>query len=176
MLDENTGAEAIISDEELELDLTLDGTEDAEVLAEKLEKAEKAKKQILARAKKAEEELRSLKVAPPTQKNEEKPITKDESELSDEKLWEIAEMIQEGYTKADADFISKNGGREALKNPNSYVSLALKSIKEQRAAEIAASQTSNQTGASEVERKYTEEQLKNMPLNKLKEILPHADN
>lgn len=175
MLDENTGAEATISDEELELDLTLDGTEDAEALTEKLEKAEKAKKQILARAKKAEEELKALKVTPPTQK-EEKKIIKEDSQVSDEKLWEIAEMIQEGYTRADADFISKNGGRDALKDPNSYVSIALKSIKEQRAAEIAASQTGNQSNATEVERKYTEEQLKNMPLSKLKEILPHADN
>ena len=171
MLDENTGAEATISDEELELDLTPDGTEDAEALTEKLEKAEKAKKQILARAKKAEEELKALKVPPPTQ-----TITKEEPQGSDEKLWEIAEMIQEGYTRADADFISKNGGKSALKDPNSYVSIALKSIKEQRAAEIAASQTGNQSNASEVERKYTEEQLKSMPLSKLKEILPHTDN
>jgi hypothetical protein len=172
MLDENTGADATISDEELELDLTPDGTEDVEALAEKLKNAEKAKKQILARAKKAEEELKTLKTPPPTQ-----TITKEEpKEDSDEKLWEIADMIREGYTKADADFISRNGGKEALKDPNSYVSIALSRIKEQRAAEIAASQTGNQSGASEVERKYTEEQLRAMPLEKLKEILPHSGN
>lgn len=108
------------------------------------------------------------------QKAKKQPITNTVSD-TDSKLWEIAEMIQEGYTKADADFISKNGGKEALADPNSYVSVALRSIREQRRAENAASQTNNQTGVSEVERKYTPEQLSNMSAEELEKILPHAE-
>jgi len=51
MSDTTTGAEAIIPDEELELDLTPTGTETEAELAQRLANAEKAKKQILARAR-----------------------------------------------------------------------------------------------------------------------------
>lgn len=44
-----------------ELEINLDGTEDVEALKEALEKERKAKNQILARAKKAEEENKVLK-------------------------------------------------------------------------------------------------------------------
>lgn len=168
MLDENTGAEAIISDEEAELDLTPNGTEDYDALTQKLKNAEMAKKQILARAKKAEEKLKGL--IPQVVTKEEKPVQPDDS-----RIWEIADMITKGYTKADAEFIAKNGGAEALKDSNSYVSVALSAIQEQRRAEQAAAQTSSGTGLSDVERKYTPEQLKNMSAAELAKILPHAE-
>jgi hypothetical protein len=170
MNEENTGAEAIISDEEAELDLNPTGTEDYDALAQKLKNAEMAKKQILARAKKAEEKLKTITPPPPQITKEEKPQPQDDS-----KLWEIAEMIQSGYTRADAEFIQKNGGTEALKDPNSYVAVALRTIQEQRRAELAASQTSSGSGQSELERKYTPEQLKNMSVEELRKILPHAE-
>lgn len=162
-------AVATITDEELELDLTPDGTEDAEALKEKLTKAETAKRQILARAKKAEEENKLLKAKPHIK--EETPTK--ESNIEDQ-VWTIAEMIREGYTREDVDFIMKNGGREALKNESSYVAVALRSKMEQRRAEQASSQTSVSTGGSEVERKYTTEQLKNMSRAELEKILPQA--
>lgn len=169
MSEEDQVAEATISDEELELDLTPDGSETEEELKLKASNAEKAKKQILARARKAEAELKALKEATaPKPEAQAKPS-------DDDKLWEIAEMIQEGFTRADAEFIQKNGGREALKDPNSYVSVAVTSIKEQRRAEQAASMTDN-SGGSAIERKYTQEQLQNMTAAELEKLLPHAED
>lgn len=167
-MDENPieSQETIIPDAELEIDLTPDGTEDADALTEKLQQAERAKKQILARAKKAEEELKNLK----------KPITRKEEPQAkvdiSEEIWTIADYIREGYSREDVDFVLRNGGREALKDPNSFVSLALKAKHEQRKAEEEASKTSTASGMSEVERKYTEEQLKNMSIEELEKILP----
>jgi hypothetical protein len=106
-----------------------------------------------------------------------KPISKEEPapESDDDRLWEVAELIQKGYTREDAKFIQSNGGKEALKDPNSYVSAALRTIQEQRRAESEASKATAGTGQSEIERKYTEEQLKNMSAEELAKILPHAD-
>lgn len=161
-------AEATISDEELELDLTPDGSETEDELKTKLANAEKAKKQILARARKAEAEAKALKeAAKPEPEAEAKPT-------DDDKLWEIAEMIQEGYTRKDAEFIQKNGGRDALKDPASYVAVAMANIKEQRRAENAASMTDT-SGGSAIERKYTQEQLQNMTAEELEKLLPHAE-
>jgi len=67
--------EARKTNEELELDLELDGTEDVEAIRVKLSEAEDAKRQITARAHKAEAELRALRArtveAPPLNNSEE---------------------------------------------------------------------------------------------------------
>lgn len=171
MSEEDTGAETIISDEELEVDITPKGEETYEELQQRLANAEKAKKQILARARKAEEKLKGY-----NKPEAEAPVTpKEEAQkpTDDSKLWEIAEMIQQGYTKADADFIASNGGKEALKDPNSYVSVAIRTVREQRKAEEASNATQS-VGMSEVERKYTPEQLQNMSVEELEKILPRA--
>jgi hypothetical protein len=171
MSQDNPVAEATISDEELELDLTPDGTESEDELKQKLANAEKAKKQILARARKAETELKAHKDAQiPTAE----PV--QQSSVTDDTIWKIAEYIQQGYTRQDAEFIQKNGGDEALKDPNSLVSLALKTVREQRAAERAASEVNTTSGMTDIERKYTTEQLQNMTAAELEKILPRADS
>jgi len=62
-----------------------------------------------------------------------------------------------------------------MEDPNSLVSIAVKAKMEQKKAEEAASQTTVGQGASDVERKYTPEQLKNMSLKELEALLPKAD-
>jgi hypothetical protein len=158
-------------DEELELELEdLDDTEDVETLREQLTKEREARKQILARAKKAEEALKKQPKAEPhkTNSHEAKPSGYDI--LNDE----VADLLMAGHTKEDVKFIMANGGVKALEDANSLVAIAINTKREQRKAEQAASQTTSSGVASEVERKYTPEQLKNMPLDKLKEILPKA--
>lgn len=169
MSEQDTGAEPIISDSELEADLTPSGTETLEELQQRLANAERAKKQILARARKAEERLKEFKPA------ETPKATAPQDTNLDDRLWEVAEMIQQGYTRADAEFVSKNGGREALKDPNSYVSVAIRTLHEQRRAESAVDNTTHTAGMSEIERKFTPEQLKNMSVEELEKILPHAE-
>jgi hypothetical protein len=165
MSQDNPVADAIISDEELELDLTPDGTESPDEVATRLANAEKAKKQILARARKAEQELKALKEA---QTPRAEPSKVD---IDDEAL----DLRLDGYSKDEVKFILSNGGRTALSDPQSLVALALRTKREQTKAEESAN-IPDTSGMSEVERKYTAEQLNAMPLADLEKILPKTDN
>lgn len=150
-------------DEELDLELDLDGTEDTG--AE--DKKDKIIKSLLARTKKAEALAKKAKAQAPRITTQEEP--KDFFE--DERL----DLLSEGYDKPTIKFIMNNGGRKALEDPNSPVSFAIKAMKEQKKAEQAAQATEDTSALSEVERKYTTEQLENMSIEELKKILPHAD-
>lgn len=161
------------NDDNKDLDLEINEETETEETQEQDKdwKAEAMKYKSIARRYKAKAE------------KPEKPAEKQETEITnekteepriDDKLWEVAEYIQQGYTRADAEFIQKNGGKEALKDPNSYVSVALRTMSEQRKAEQLANQTQDTSQMSEVERKYTPEQLKNMSAKELEEILPRA--
>jgi len=69
-----------------------------------------------------------------------------------------------------------NGGRKALQDPKSLVAVAIKTSREQRNAENAAGQTGNAgSGYVDAERKVTIDQLKNMSVEEMRKILPHAD-
>ena len=100
---------------------------------------------------------------------------------SDDKIWEVADLISKGYTKQDAEFIERNGGKAALADPNSHASLALKAIVDQRKAEQAATQT-DQSGGEDSFRVTNFNIPKNASLTDLKKsiadmekALPHAD-
>lgn len=142
MSTEDNGAEAIISDE-TQLDTLREGIDDPMVLKAQLAKEAEARRQLTARAKKAEDELKALREKPVT-------VVPAESDTNtptmDEKIWEVADLIRQGYTKADAEFLQANGGKAALADMNSYASIALKSVMEQRRAEQAASQTDQSGG------------------------------
>lgn len=166
MSEQDTGTEAIISDEVV-LDEIPEGIDDPQVLREQLSKEAQARRQLTARAIKAENELKELK-----------PLVERQKEVvstaTDDALWEVADYIREGYTRQDVDFIARNGGRKALEDPKSHVSIALASMKAQRKAESEASKTSDKTQMSEAERKYTPQQLRSMTAAELKKILPKA--
>lgn len=131
------------------------------ILKEERDRERDAKNAILARAKAAEAKLKEGKITQPEKG----------SQLNEA----LIDLRIDGYTREDADFILRNGGRKALEDANSYVSIAIKARRDQRLSEEAASQTSqNSSQLSEVERKYTPEQLKNMSAKELEKILPHA--
>ena len=121
--------------------------------------------QVLARAKKAEEALKKIK-----------PITKQEDAQSSQQTYtrEQLNLRIDGYTDEEVEFITRNGGAKELANPNSLVAGVLKDRLTQRKAERAASQTSDSSGSSEVQVKYTVEQMNKMSLKELEAILPHA--
>ena len=103
-VDTNTeGEEATNSNENSE-------QEDTVVLQEKLDQAERAKSQLTARAKKAEEELKALKANP--------PVTNPDPQLSDE-----LKLIARGLSDEEIDqakVIAKGKGivlAEAIKDP-----------------------------------------------------------
>ena len=147
--------------QEQELEINLDGTEDVEALKAKLAEAEKAKAQILARAKAAEAKLKTA--SPAVEKTPTPTAT-----INDE----VFDLRMDGYTKDEVKFIINNGGRQAL-DSNPYVKKAVEFMKEQRLAESAI--PSNNGAKSDVEKKFTEAQLNNMSVEELLKILPKSN-
>ncbi|NBW09213.1 MAG: hypothetical protein EBR82_14435 [Caulobacteraceae bacterium] len=143
------------TDTEIILD---DGTssDDIEVLREQ-------NKKLFERAKKAEAKLKTSKPA----ENITKPNTYG---IEDE----VLDLRLEGFSKSEVEFIMKNGGRKALEDKNSLTAIAIQQKKEQDRAERAASQAVDNSSMSEVERKFTTEQLRNMSASDLEKLLPHA--
>lgn len=79
MNEENTDAVVTSTDEEATIEPVADNTEEVEALKVKLAEAEEAKRQITARAHKAEEALKTAKTA--TQENKpENPFTRQQAE------------------------------------------------------------------------------------------------
>lgn len=176
-MDNSNGASGATISDEQELDTLRDGIDDPQVLKEHIAKETKARREITARAKRAEAELAALKaksgegdgkttVTP--------PVNSNNSPSGDYIPKAELDLRLSGWSQEDARFILLNGGPDSLKDPNSLVSIALKAKKEQKDAEIAAAATTVGAGASEVERKYTADQLKSMTAAELEKILPHA--
>ena len=126
-------------------------------------KLQETNKKLFERAKKAEADLKLYKGKP-------KETITPPTDIEDERL----ELRLQGYSKEDVKFIMQNGGSKILEDKTSLVSIALEAKRAQQRAEQAAQQTTNTTGLSEVERKYTPAQLKNMSAKELEKILPHA--
>jgi hypothetical protein len=146
-------------EQELDLELELDGTEDVETLKGQLAKKDEIIRQQNARLKQAKEKPQQTQI-----------ITKP-SEIEDERL----ELRLQGYSKDDVNFIMNNGGAKVLEDNTSLVAIALNTKKEQKRAEEAASQTEQSSTLSEIERKYTEEQMRNMSVEELGKLLPHVN-
>jgi len=158
----NENQDSLTLDEEITLEET---TEEVDV-----EKLKETNKKLFERAKNAEAKLKQVK--PHINRKEEQSST--DNFATKEEIWAVADYIREGYDRNDVNFILKNGGREALNDSNSYVSVALKAKSEQRRAEQEAAKTTNGGGMSEIERKYTPDQLANMTSAELEKILPRA--
>ncbi len=155
----NENLDSQILDEEINLD-TENTTED-------VGKIKELNVKLYARAKKAEADKKALA---DQLKNKPQDIIKTEYSLNDE----VVDLRLDGYTKADVEFIMKNGGRRALEDKTSYTAIAINARKEQARAEAEANKVVDTSGQSEIERKYTPEMLKNMSVEELKKILPHA--
>jgi hypothetical protein len=132
-----------------------------------VEKLKETNKKLYERAKKAEAEAKALKAS--TTREIIQPETTTAS-VPDE----VIDLRLDGYSKEEVEFIIKNGGRKALEDKTSYVSIALNTKREQARAEAEANKVTDTSGMTDVERKYTQEQMKNMTAEELAKILPHA--
>jgi hypothetical protein len=150
---ENDNSE-IIEPTETETTLTVDDYNQVKAELE-AEKAKNAK--LYARVKKSSD----LKPSVETQQN---------SELTTE-LTKLKLKVDHGITDPDAiEFVMKNGGEKALDNP--YIKGTIDTMLQQKKAEAAV--ISDETGKSEIERKYSTNQLKGMSSEELEKLLPHA--
>ena len=91
---------------------------------------------------------------------------------------EVSQEIQRLKLKVDydikdpeaIDFVMKNGGEEALKNP--YIKQTIDNMLTQKRAEQA--QVAEETQKSDFERKVSKDQMKAMSVEELEKLLPHA--
>ena len=154
-------------EQETELEINLDASDESvEVLKEKLAQKETAMKQVLARAKAAEETVKKFKAS-------ETPAPTPKTDVKGFDLDEVTDLRLDGYSKDEVKFIMQNGGRKALED-NSFVKVAIEQIRTQKKAEQAIPDMDS--GKSDIERKYTQEQLAKMSAEELYKILPKANN
>jgi len=141
--------------EESETSQNTDGeaTEKTPTLEDYLE-LEKKNKQLYARAKKAEEEVQKTKT-----------LKQDPSR--DDEWREKMELKVAGYDDKEVEFLLRNGGKKAVDDV--FVKNAISAMREQKKAENAAVDDSG--SKSDIERKYTMEQLKEMPTAELEKVL-----
>jgi hypothetical protein len=88
---------------------------------------------------------------------------------SDDKLKEL-ELKIDGYSKDEIELI-KEFGFDKASNP--IVQKAIDVMRQERKSKEADVQVSNK---SAIYKKYTNDDLKNMSVEELRKILPHADN
>lgn len=155
----------------------------AQLEAEKAEKAklEETNKRLYARTKEAEgftqdpdtgEWVKKPKQPETTTVNEQPVVPKPSDILKAPEF----RLHRQGYTEEDIDLIMHNGGPDILKNENHPITLGINAARAQRKAEEAASNTTDSVGLSDIERKYTEQDLRKMPKEELEKMLPHVQH
>lgn len=93
------------------------------------------------------------------------------AQTTDDVKWrESMELKTDGYSSEEVEFIQRNGGRSKIDDP--FVKAAIESMRKQKQAEQAA--VSDAAPKSDVEKQYTDEQLRNMPTAELEKLLPKA--
>lgn len=159
-INENIDSQNDAQNETVDTNETTLTVDDYNKLKAEKEALEEANKKLYARVKKS---------------SENKPLVnthaqQDNSQVNQE-LARLKLKVDHGITDSEAiDFIMKNGGEEALKNP--YIKGTIDTMIQQKKAEQAV--VSEESGKSEVDRKYSNEQLKAMPSDELEKVLPHA--
>lgn len=83
-------------------------------------------------------------------------------------------LYRQGYSEREIDIIMHNGGAKILEDKDNPIVIGLNATQQQRRAEDMASRAGGSSQLSEVEQKYTPEQLANMSSEELKKVLPHA--
>lgn len=142
---------------------------------EKLAALEEQNKKLFARAKTAEGFIQDsdgkwVKKEKPAPISEPQAVQKPSDILKADEF----KLYRQGYTESEIDLIMHNGGMKALADEKSPLTLGLKAAREQRLAEEASGKISDKSGLSEVERKYTVEQMRNMKPEDLANLIGYA--
>jgi hypothetical protein len=100
-------------------------------------------------------------------KKKSEPLTTKQSSSDSDERFERLELKTEGYKSEEVDFLMQNGGRKALENP-----IVMAGIEAARKKQKSLDATPSGTGKSPVYQKFTEQDLKKMPLEDLEKIVP----
>lgn len=148
-----------------------------ETAEERSSRLVEANKKLYARLKKAEGFVQD------TDGNWIKPAVQQKPAISEPVIQKPSDILKAdefklyrlGYNESEIDLIMHNGGAKILEDKTNPLVLGLQAAKEQRGAEDAASRVSDSSGLSDIERKYTEQDLRNMKTEDLGKLLPHVD-
>lgn len=144
--------------------------------AERLAKLEETNKKLFARTKEAEGFTQDTDGNWVKKDKPKEPIINNPS-VTPKDILKSDEFVlhRMGYDETEIEVIMNNGGKKILEDKNSPITLGIHASREQRGAEDASSRANSSSQLSEVERKYTPEQLQGMTAAELSKILPHAD-
>lgn len=123
-------------------------------------------KELYARLKKVEAKAKEVKLAPA----EKASIKSADSDSNITERLDRIELQTKGYADSEVDFILRNGGKKAL--DDEFVKAAIETKRQQAKAENATVDTDS--AKSDIEKKYTQDQLKEMSVADLEKILPRA--
>ena len=134
MSEKDPQADSIISDEELDLELELDNTEDVEDLKLKLEEAREANRKINARAKIAEAKLKE-KESQPTQTTEQKATQPISNPVLTAEDVEVRNLKAQGVSNDEIVYLKKLAavnGTSIIEAQSDELFSAFKSKKEEQ--------------------------------------------
>lgn len=151
---DTTPDEETIQDTEME---TTDSEVDVEAIKEQ-------NRQLYERTKKAEAKVKELESKP---KPEPSSTNSSASTDSGDERFERLELKTDGYKDDEIDVLMQNGGKRALDNK-----IVMAGIEAMRKEAKSLGATPSGTGKSQVYQKFTERDLKNMPLDELEKIIP----
>lgn len=154
-------------DNEIELQ---DSQEPVEAVAEKTEPTledyqalAQKNKELYIRLKKTEAKAKEAKLEPAPK------LSAEPDPKLNERLDRI-ELQTKGYSDEEIDFMLPLGGKKAIENE--FVKAAIESKRQQKRAEAATVDTDS--AKSDIEKKYTAEQIKDMSVADMEKILPRA--
>lgn len=139
-------------------------------------RVEATNKRLYERTKNAEAEAKEAK-AKLLEKPEISETVNQPSQVKPSDILKADEfkLYRAGYTEAEIDLIMHNGGAKILEDKANPLVLGLQAAKDQRGAEDAANATSDSSGLSDIERKYTEQDMRNMSKEELSKLVPHVN-
>ena len=157
-----TGDETEVTPEVKEDELEFATTDE---LIAAYKKAEASKKQLHARAVKAEAKVKELS------KPNEQPKETNNSPQGKLTVEERVDLRLSGYSPEEVNFIERNGGMDALKDET--VIAALDGIRAKKKSQEATPEGSPK---SPVYKKYSQRDLQGMTLEQLEKIVPRAED
>lgn len=151
----------------------LAGTETDQITEPTLEdyqKLAKTNKALYDRMKKAERRAKEAETATKDKGNEPAPKEPAGLDPSVSERLDRMDLRTEGYSAEEVDFLMKMGGKKALEDKR--VKAGIEALRQQAKAEAATVDTDS--AKSDVEKKFTHDQLKGMSSSELEKILPKA--
>ncbi len=145
----------------------------SETAEERASRLEETNRKLYERAKKAEAEAKELKA----KVSEAKPAISEQQNYKPSDILKADEfkLYRQGYNESEIDIIMHNGGAKILEDKKNPLVLGLEASRQQRSAEDAASKVNDSTGASDIERKFTKQQMRAMSKEDLAKLLPHTE-